>query len=222
MASAAQILANQANARLSTGPRSAEGKARSALNSRSHGLFSSVDALQPLERQAYDALCEHLTRAWGPATSVSLRLVEHLALAQFRLERVRAIQFQHLAQQVQALCEAEALPAPSTLHQQAALEARVYLADAQGPKLLGRFHRYEQSFLREIRRLEAELVRVLETEERPRAEPPPSGQNEPIAAASKPRPLGNLELAACPGAKIERKCQNEPQPRLPRSQEDRV
>ena len=40
MATAAQCLANHANAQLSTGPRTGQGKARSAQNHLSHGLSS--------------------------------------------------------------------------------------------------------------------------------------------------------------------------------------
>ena len=46
MATAAQIQANQHNAQLSTGPRTAEGKARSAANSTRHG-FCSQSVLLP-------------------------------------------------------------------------------------------------------------------------------------------------------------------------------
>jgi hypothetical protein len=205
MATAARILANQANAQLSTGPRTPEGKARSSQNSRSHGLFSAVDSFTPLDREAYEGFLHHFTLAWGPASAVSRRVVEQIALAHFRLERVRALQASHLARQVQALCEAEGLPAPASLPEQADLEARVHFADAQGPKLLDRFHRYEQSFLREIRRLEASLMLILQSESR-RSEPPPPAlpaksalQNEPIPRSA-PCPCGSgLKFKRCCG-----------------------
>lgn len=47
MASPAQIFANQANARHSTGPRTEEGKAKSAQNHRTHGLSLGVFTLSP-------------------------------------------------------------------------------------------------------------------------------------------------------------------------------
>ena len=208
MATAARIVANQANALLSTGPRTPEGKARSAQNSRTHGLFSAVDAFTPLDREAYQAFLQHFTHTWAPTTDASLYMVEQLALAHFRLERVRAIQASYLARQVRTLCETEGRPAPLDLVDQAALEARAHLADAQGPKLLPRFHRYEQSFLREIRRLEAGLA-GLPHEPTGRCAPrTPAVQNEPIASAAIPR------SAPCPcgsGRKFKRCCgQNAP------------
>lgn len=47
MASPAQVLANQANAQHSTGPRTEEGKAKSAQNHRTHGLSLGVFTLSP-------------------------------------------------------------------------------------------------------------------------------------------------------------------------------
>ena len=55
MASEAQIRANRANALRSTGPRTARGKARSALNGLKHGLRSHVPPPETLQLQAYRA-----------------------------------------------------------------------------------------------------------------------------------------------------------------------
>ena len=44
-----QLTANRANAARSTGPRSPEGKARSAQNSRKHGFTASTFAVVRLE-----------------------------------------------------------------------------------------------------------------------------------------------------------------------------
>ena len=52
MASPAQILANQMNAKLSTGPKTAEGKASSSKNARKCG-FHSVSALKPEDKEQY-------------------------------------------------------------------------------------------------------------------------------------------------------------------------
>ncbi len=83
----ARIAANRANARKSTGPKTAEGKARARQNARKHGLRASAAA--PHEEDAR-ALAECLPR-WvahyrpeGPAAEA---LVEHAALASVRLRR---------------------------------------------------------------------------------------------------------------------------------------
>jgi hypothetical protein len=63
--SAAKLIANRANATLSTGPRTAAGKARVSLNRLVHGLRAQQDALLPDEdpgafEAAHDRLCDEL------------------------------------------------------------------------------------------------------------------------------------------------------------------
>jgi hypothetical protein len=60
MATEAQIAANRANAQASTGPRTAEGKARSARNATSLGLFTKHNCVQPEEQEEYTILYDAL------------------------------------------------------------------------------------------------------------------------------------------------------------------
>jgi hypothetical protein len=68
-----QLAANRANAAQSTGPRSPEGKARSALNSRKHGFTASTFAVVRLEdidevgKLREDAIAVYATRAEPPS-----------------------------------------------------------------------------------------------------------------------------------------------------------
>jgi hypothetical protein len=69
-----QLAANRANAAQSTGPRSPEGKSRSAQNSRKHGFTASTFAVVRLEdidevaRLREDAIAVYATRAEPPAS----------------------------------------------------------------------------------------------------------------------------------------------------------
>ena len=81
MASEAQIRANRANALRSTGPRTARGKARSALNGLKHGLRSHLPLPETPELQRYRA--EFLDE-WRPSTPEACMLVERLAVAIWR------------------------------------------------------------------------------------------------------------------------------------------
>ncbi len=84
MATAKQIAANRANAKKSTGPRTAAGCAKSSRNAYRHGL--SVPA--QLDPQAVDALAKVI--AGEAAGEVELRAARALAEAQLELKRIRA------------------------------------------------------------------------------------------------------------------------------------
>jgi hypothetical protein len=92
-ASPEQIAANRANAAKSTGPRSSEGKARSAQNARKHGFaaanytvagFEDVQELADLKDDAADF--------YQPANSQEMFAVERIAVAQLALLRAARLE----------------------------------------------------------------------------------------------------------------------------------
>lgn len=85
MASEKQILANRANAKKSTGPRTPAGRAKSSRNAYRHGLSLPM---QP-DPQAIEVLAKAI--AGETAGEVELRAARALAEAQLELKRVRAI-----------------------------------------------------------------------------------------------------------------------------------
>ncbi len=83
-----RLAANRANAAKSTGPRSAEGKARSAQNARKHGFTASNFAVVRLEDlQAVAKLTEDLVALHQPRNSQELFALERIALCQQALLR---------------------------------------------------------------------------------------------------------------------------------------
>jgi hypothetical protein len=89
MASAAQIVANQANAVHSTGPRTEAGKAAVARNRLTHGLSSPAFIILPGEDPAeYLALHAAFTSEFQPLTATELFLVDELSRAQWKLQRI--------------------------------------------------------------------------------------------------------------------------------------
>ena len=87
MTSDARIEANRKNAEKSTGPRTDEGKARSAQNAVTHGLAAQSPALPGERPAAYDAVLAAWTADLQPADAVETALVEQAALASVRLKR---------------------------------------------------------------------------------------------------------------------------------------
>jgi hypothetical protein len=90
MATDKQIDANRRNAQLSSGPKSSEGKARSARNAISHGLCASDFTLleDPETKQDVQNCIDEYFHAYQPDDLLFRDLLERLALVKVRLRRV--------------------------------------------------------------------------------------------------------------------------------------
>ena len=88
-----QLAANRANAAKSTGPRSPEGKTRSARNARSHGFTASTFAVVRLEDLHEVAhLKTDLTAVYQPVNSQELFAIERMALTQQAMLRAARLE----------------------------------------------------------------------------------------------------------------------------------
>jgi hypothetical protein len=92
MASPAQITANRANAQLSTGPLSPEGKAASAANATTHGLASPHAVLPHEDPAGFAALHERFTAEFSPQTEHHRFLIRQMAEARWRLIRIQRLE----------------------------------------------------------------------------------------------------------------------------------
>ncbi len=88
MTSPAQAAANRRNAAGSTGPRSAEGKARAAANALKHGLTASRATLRCEDREAWARLRADLVARFQPEGEAEARLLDDLAFHYLRLGRL--------------------------------------------------------------------------------------------------------------------------------------
>jgi hypothetical protein len=84
--------AARANGALSHGPKTPEGKARSAQNARKHGLLSSIAALRSESKEAFDACLQAYCDRFQPADPVELGLIEEMVAASWHLRRAFAIE----------------------------------------------------------------------------------------------------------------------------------
>ena len=100
MATAAQVLANQNNAQLSTGPRSDAGKTASSQNSVRHGLTGAFRVLAHEDQDEFDNALQSLRDEYTPATEHQHFLVEQLAKCDWNLARAQRLlnrAFDHMA-----------------------------------------------------------------------------------------------------------------------------
>jgi hypothetical protein len=95
MSSARKIAANRANARASTGPKTAPGRARAAQNALRHGLSLPVHA-DPALSQKVEALARKIAGT-GAGTEMQ-HLARRVAEASIDLRRVRRARHRHLVE----------------------------------------------------------------------------------------------------------------------------
>ncbi|MBK5294103.1 MAG: hypothetical protein JJE04_20800 [Acidobacteriia bacterium] len=94
MSSLPQIEANRANAQLSTGPCTQEGKAASAQNARTHGLTSKDLVILPHEQDDFLDFQISLTGQIKPNGQLELTAFDNLLHAAWNMRRIRRLEAQ--------------------------------------------------------------------------------------------------------------------------------
>ena len=89
---------NRANAQHSTGPKTESGKQRSSMNALRHGLTSQVVVMPTEELEAYQLHLKSFTEEYDPQGATEANLVQALADASWRLNRVVALETNLLMQ----------------------------------------------------------------------------------------------------------------------------
>jgi hypothetical protein len=90
--SEARLVANRANAQLSTGPTSPDGKSKSSLNAVKTGLTGRTVLLPTDDAAAYQQFIQNFFAEWNPATDAEHALVQSLADTQWRLNRIPSLE----------------------------------------------------------------------------------------------------------------------------------
>jgi hypothetical protein len=88
MSSEAQLAANRANAQLSTGPKTPEGKQTVAKNRITHGLTGRAVLIPGENPEDFERLASQLKFELAPGNHVEEALVQRIANLQWRLNRV--------------------------------------------------------------------------------------------------------------------------------------
>ncbi len=126
MASAKKTAANRANAQASSGPKTAQGKARVARNALRHGLSTLVASDPALSKEA-DALAREI--AGDTENPRILETAQSLAEAQIEIARIRHVRYQLLSSYIEQ-------PQPEELNGLKELDPR--RSDDRRPADLGR------------------------------------------------------------------------------------
>src|ERR1700753_816714 len=81
----------------STGPRTEEGKKRSAMNATRHGLTGRTIVMPYEDMDAYHSFCTELLEELAPETPVERQYAQTFCDTQWRLNRIRSIEDSILA-----------------------------------------------------------------------------------------------------------------------------
>ena len=92
MSTPAQLAANRANAQLSTGPKTEEGKLRARLNGFRHSLTGQIYIFTPEDQEAFDHHCTGIRESFNPVGAFELDLAQSIAEDRWRLKRARALE----------------------------------------------------------------------------------------------------------------------------------
>ena len=152
-----RLAANRANAARSTGPRSEEGKARSAQNALKHGITAAKFAVPELdEPDAFANLRADAVALYQPSNSQELFAVERIVLAQLALLRCAALEASLYSASLEEPPAPEDAPEPSAGNRQAAL-GRGFQRQLASWSL---FLRYQAQTERQYRRAIEDLERL--------------------------------------------------------------
>jgi hypothetical protein len=92
-----RIEINRANSQHSTGPKTAAGKKQSSLNALRHGLTGQIVVMPTEDLRAYQLHLKSFTDEYHPSGATEANLVQALADASWRLNRVAALETNLLA-----------------------------------------------------------------------------------------------------------------------------
>jgi hypothetical protein len=129
MSTPAQIAANRHNAQLSTGPRTEKGKAAVAHNATNHGLAGRHVILPGEDPAEYDRLLAGLLAEYNPASPTERFLVDQMAQAQWKLDRITRMEQQIFERRIAS--------------GEAADPAAAWDQDCAGPNSLFKLGRYQ-------------------------------------------------------------------------------
>jgi hypothetical protein len=150
MSTTAQQLSAAANAQLSTGPRTPEGKAISARNSLKLGLYSQAALLPGEDPEEFAQLSRDFEAQFPPANPVEAQILADLIRGIWLVRRCQRIE----AQVINA--RAAALSPDDNAHPLGA----VFIQDAEGPGVLEKIFRRHQAAHRQYTRALTQLCNL--------------------------------------------------------------
>jgi len=156
MPSQRQLNANRRNAQLSTGPRTPEGRAAVGLNALRHGLTAQTAVLPNESPEEFQELLDAFLAEYQPIGPTETLLVEQMAMAAWRLRRMRALETGLFSLRMSQLPRDQNAVASDP-------SSRAFAYDASGSRAIESLSRYETRIERSFYRALHELERLRAT-----------------------------------------------------------
>jgi len=194
MTSQKQIKANRQNAKKSTGPKTPEGKAKSAQNATTHGLTASHDVIKGESQEQFDAHKQAFLDVLSPQNAVEDFLAGRVVSLAWRLKRAERIQ--------NMLVDCMLLDHPFIIediafhhrepsnHNPDLTLGAVISRDFRNDKILDRFKLYE-------RRIENSMFKCLNALNYRKRKTPTDPMHAPSRTPSTHLPINASTLTAC-------------------------
>jgi hypothetical protein len=148
--SAARALANQANAKLSTGPTTAEGKAIASQNSTKHGLTSAKVVVPGESQEEFDKYREDMLESLNPQSVFEDELADRVVAAYWRLQRFFRLENAFFDERITAIQQETGIGSPSAA-------GAMLFTDPEQMKRMSLLMRYMKATQRECDKSMAEL-----------------------------------------------------------------
>jgi len=160
MSSERRIRASRANGAKSRGPKTPESKRRSVTNNLRHGLLSRTVVLEDEDFQSFIDLLGALQRDLQPRNETERALVEEMAIARWRLQRLWAIERSTLETEIEKQLLAGHALSPVQARDAGACAALAFSALGDASRSLHLLNRYEARFHCQYHRSLTRLLQV--------------------------------------------------------------
>ena len=167
MSSERRIRASRANGALSRGPKTPEGRRRSAKNKIRHGILAQTVVLDDEDRKAFSKMLAAFEAEYDPQTQSESVLVEHLAVSTWRMMRIWGIEKAGLHQEIKKH--------DPTIHDAATRASMAFRTLSDESRSLELLHRYETRYDRQY----ARAYRLLNSRSILPCEPSPTSEQSP-------------------------------------------
>ena len=167
MSTPAQILANQKNAALSTGPVTVQGKQAASRNAA--GPVAASFCITTENQEEFNKLQEGWFDCFQPVGEVEINLVDEIVMSRWRQQRLWIMETVVLNRAIQKIKEDDAA---ASSYSSDVLQGLAAIHLTENSKTWATLQRYERNYRRSYERAVAE-IRQIQAERKQTAEPPP-------------------------------------------------